>query len=173
MTCRSCGVLCVPVPDANFCHACGYRVTINMVEGTRNDIDDIITDYFYRGYQYGPIVGLLKKHHGVQMSVRTLKRKLREFGLKRKGANYDEETVRQCIEREMQEAGTLAGYRYIWHALRLRHRLIVPRRLVAIMKEIDPDGVRERKARRLKRRTYVSLGPNFVWHIDGTYFRNY
>ena len=72
----------------------------------------------------------------------------------------------------MQEAGSLAGYRYIWHALRLRHHLNVPRRIVStIMKEIEPDqpdGVKARRARQLTRRNYVSLGPNFTWHIDGT-----
>ena len=35
------------------------------------------------------------------------------------------------------------------------------------MKEIDPDGVRERRARRLTRRNFISFGPNFTWHIDG------
>jgi len=30
------------------------------------------------------------------------------------------------------------------------------------MKEIDP-----KRSRRLRRRAYVSYGPNFCWHIDG------
>ncbi|KAK3754800.1 hypothetical protein QZH41_020103 [Actinostola sp. cb2023] len=34
------------------------------------------------------------------------------------------------------------------------------------MKEIDPNGVEERAKRRLRRRNYVSSGPNFCWHID-------
>ena len=127
-----------------------------------NNIDEvIITDYFYRGFQYSAIIGLLEKHQRqrVGIHVRTLKRKLKELGLKRREANYNEQTVRQCIEQEMQEAGCLVGYRYIWHALRLRHHLNVPRRIVStIMTEIDPDGVRERRARRLTRRNYVFLG---------------
>ena len=41
----------------------------------------------------------------------------------------------------------------------LRHHVHVPRNLVAkIMKEIDPDGVEERRSRRLKRRTFSSKG---------------
>lgn len=32
---------------------------------------------------------------------------------------------------------------------------------------IDPEGVERRKMRRLKRRRYVTPGPNFLWHIDG------
>ena len=37
----------------------------------------------------------------------------------------------------------------------------------SIMREVDPQGVAHRKSRCLKRRTYVSHGPNFCWHIDG------
>ena len=32
---------------------------------------------------------------------------------------------------------------------------------------IDPEGVERRRRRRLKRRKYVTPGPNFLWHIDG------
>jgi hypothetical protein len=66
MFCSPCGVVCEP--DSFFCHACGC--TVNVTEGSRNDIDDIITYYFYRGYQYSAIVGLLKKHQGAQILER-------------------------------------------------------------------------------------------------------
>ena len=105
------------------------------------------------------------------MHLRTLKRKLKDLGLKRRGEQFQEEVVRQAIEKDMREAGSLAGYRSIWHALRSRHGLIVPRHVVSTyMKDIDPVGVRERRSRRLRRRAYVSYGPNFVWHIDGNYY---
>ena len=32
---------------------------------------------------------------------------------------------------------------------------------------IDPEGVERHKRRRLKRRRYVTPGPNFLWHVDG------
>ena len=32
---------------------------------------------------------------------------------------------------------------------------------------IDPEGVECRKPRRLRRRRYGTLGPNFLWHVDG------
>ena len=35
------------------------------------------------------------------------------------------------------------------------------------MKILDADGVELRSSRHLGRRTYVSLGPNYLWHIDG------
>ena len=65
------------------------------------------------------------------MPVRTLKGKLEG----------------DLIKLEMQGAGTLAGYRYIWHSLHLKHHVNVLRSLVAsILKEIDPEGkLRRRK----------------------------
>lgn len=38
------------------------------------------------------------------------------------------------------------------------------RQLLCIM---DPEGVQARRSRRLRRRAYISLGPNYVVHIDG------
>ena len=47
----------------------------------------------------------------------------------------------------------------MWHALRLRHQINIPRQVVAtIMKEIDPGGVRERRARRLTSQKFISFG---------------
>ena len=43
----------------------------------------------------------------------------------------------------------------------------VPRSQVAsIMKDIDLEGVQQRRSRQLRRRAYVSYGPNFCWHVD-------
>ena len=165
MFCSSCGENCAP--EAKFCHKCGGRLQQDVVEGVCG-VDELIKEYFHRGYAYQAIVDLLEKQDGVRMHVRTLKRKLRGLGLKRKGADHDEDIVRDLIKQEMEGAGSLAGYRYIWHALRLRHHVNVPRsRVACIMKEIDPEGVQERRSRRLRRRAYVSYGPNFCWHIDG------
>ena len=35
------------------------------------------------------------------------------------------------------------------------------------LKTLDPQGVEVRSRRRLRRRVYVSKGPNYQWHIDG------
>ena len=32
---------------------------------------------------------------------------------------------------------------------------------------LDPEGVTLRSGRKLRRRTYRSEGPSFIWHIDG------
>ena len=84
--------------------------------------------------------------------------------------HVDEEATEQLIRREIHGPGRLAGYRNIWHALRLRHGVHVSQKMVArMMKEIDPEGVELRKSRRLTRRRYTSLGPSFCWHLDGKY----
>ena len=36
-----------------------------------------------------------------------------------------------------------------------------------MLKELDPDGTKLRKAHRLKRRSYVNRGHNDSWHMDG------
>lgn len=155
-----------------FCIFCGVEGVINGICdecSSEKNVEDLITHYFHYGYPYDAIVGLLKKR-GVDMCVRTLKRRLMSLGLRRKGNAMviDNETIRTAIIREMEGAGKLSGYRSIWHALRIRHHLHVPRSLVAeMMKEIDPIGVEERRARRLKRRTFNSRGANATWHMDG------
>ena len=106
------------------------------------------------------------------MTVRTLKRRLNDYQLSRRkeNQNFNEEHVRNVINQEMQGAGSLAGYRKMWHILRLKHHLHVPRKLVArVLRELDPEASNLRRQKRLKKRQYISQGPNQCWHIDGVY----
>ena len=151
MFCSSCGTECVSA--AQFCHQCGHQIiTVNASKEGPSSVDTVklLEEYFHRGYPYQAIVDLLEKLHGVRMHVRTLNRRLKAL-------------LCDLIKQEMQGAGSLAGFRYVWHSLRLRYQSVAP----SYMREIDPEGVKERRARRLKRRTYTSEGPNFCWHIDG------
>ena len=36
-----------------------------------------------------------------------------------------------------------------------------------VLKVFDPEGVEHRSRHRLRRRVYLSKGPNYLWHIDG------
>ena len=59
------------------------------------------------------------------------------------------------------------GYRSVWHHLQMKSTR-VPRKIVAnLLKELDPQGVQERRAHRLRRRVYQNPGPNGAWHCDG------
>ncbi|PIK48035.1 hypothetical protein BSL78_15097 [Apostichopus japonicus] len=71
------------------------------------------------------------------------------------------------LERELAGSGQLHGYRWMHHRCQ-QHGLNVNRETIRILLSIlDPDGVDQRRRRRLVRRRYVTRGPNFVWHIDG------
>ena len=134
---------------------------LKMADEDKSDERELIEFYFNRGYQYKHIVLMLDKQHGKKMNLRTLQRRLKDYGLSRR-ESFDEDLVRSLITREIESGpGSLHGYRSMWHVLRLRYQLNVPRRIVeTLMKEIDPNGVRRRKQRCLKRRTYLSAGPN-------------
>ena len=52
--------------------------------------------------------------------------------------------------------------------LRRKYNLRVRRdTIMQCLRVIDPEGVERHKRRRLKRRRYVTPGPNFLWHVDG------
>ena len=77
------------------------------------DTVKLLEEYFHRGYPYQAIVDLLEKLHGVRMHVRTLNRRLKAL-------------LRDSIKQEMQGAGSLAGFRSVWHSLRLRYQIVAP-----------------------------------------------
>ena len=120
MFCSPCGTECVSA--AQFCHQCGHQIiTVNTLKEGPSSVNTVklLKEYFHRGYLYQAIVDLLEKLHGVRMHVRTLKRRLKTVGLRRIGTDYDEDLLRDLIKQEMRGAGSLAGYRYVWHSLRL------------------------------------------------------
>ena len=132
------------------------------------DERSLIRNYFHLGYENEVILQFLVDYHGIKMSLSTLKRRLRDCGLKRRGNEVDADQLRDIIRNEISGSGQALGYRAVWHSLRLVHGIHVPRHLVAtILREIDPVGVQQRRRRRLSRRKYVSYGPNFCWHVDG------
>lgn len=64
--------------------------------------------------------------------------------------------------------GRLCGYRSMYRLLRQKHNLNVTQDMVRnILRQIDPVSVTNRQRHTLRRRTYVSNGPNDTWHIDG------
>ena len=135
----------------------------------QDDVKDIVSHYFNNGHENDVILQFLKEYHEIDISLSTLKRRLKDYGLKRY-KNTDEERLR-AINNELKGSGGSLGYRAMWHSLRLEYKLHVPCWLVAkVMKELDPEGVEQRRRKRLSRRKYVSYGPNFCWHVDGELF---
>ena len=84
---------------------------------------DLIEYYFNRGLTYRQITLMLGKYHHLDMKERTLKRRLKDYGLRRRDAVGDElvERVKDLIMLEICTGpNTLSGYcgyfvRTMWH----------------------------------------------------------
>ena len=110
----------------------------------------------------------MRLHHNIEISIRTLKRRLQTYGLQRKICNITEDSSKQIISREIEGSAVVRGYRALWSSLKVRYRVNIKREVVMkLLRELDPNGSENRKAHRLRRRQYVSVGPNFCWHADG------
>lgn len=137
------------------------------------DEESLIRYYFDRGFSYEEICLLLAKRHHHEISYSTLLRRLSAYGLKRrdffKNPRRDGiiEEARRRITSLISGPSSCCGYRSLWHTLEIEG-LRVPRIVVQdIIKELDPEGSKLRKAHCLKRRKYHNPGPNFAWHQDG------
>ena len=78
-----------------------------------------IKHYFQLGYQHDVIIQFLSSYHGINISLSTLKRRLRDLGLRRRGVDVNIREVERLVRRQMDGSGELCGYRSVWHALRL------------------------------------------------------
>lgn len=60
------------------------------------------------------------------------------------------------------------GYRQLTRRIRWKYNLKVRRDTVMnAVRIIDPEGVEQRKRRRLKRIKYITPSPNYLWHVGG------
>ncbi|XDV29436.1 hypothetical protein PO909_032566 [Leuciscus waleckii] len=56
----------------------------------------------------------------------------------------------------------------MWLVLLQKHKLRVKRDdIMRLLQELNPQGTEQRTRRRFIRRTYHSMGPNYLWHVDG------
>ena len=132
------------------------------------DRDSLVEGYFRLGIDYVEILAFLIICHGIRLSMRQLKRILRERGLTRRIQQSPMNEIVDAIENELQGSGSLLGYRLMHQKLGLSYGLVVNRETVrVVMKALDPEGVERRSQHRLVRRKYHTKGPNFIWHIDG------
>ena len=165
-------VSCLVLLPFLFCCAVAVLDSYLALEGLEanvaNDRDSIIENYFNAGYKYWEILAFLLLYHGINISLRQLKRILNTKGLRRRKHPSDLQDVINVIEREIQGSGSCIGYRAMWQRLRTDHKLVVSQNTVRqALKLIDPDGVTRRRKHRLQRRRYKARGPNHLWHLDG------
>lgn len=149
---------------ALFCSHCGIRLNESILafqplQTNDNGEEAIIMHYFEAGFNYDTVVMFLEKFHNIFISVRTLKRRLKEYGVNRR-KNTPNRVVRNIIKQELEGGpSSLLGYRNWWHKLKKSYHLNISRdKVMQILKEIDPEATEERRARRLQRRSYNSRG---------------
>ena len=156
-----------------FCQTCGSkkagRSCYNARPSTTTNEKELVEYYFNQNFQYNAIVMFLQIYHGIVISIRTLKRRLQHYGSKRRASNISSDALHVIITMEVHNGPyAMKGYRGMWHHLRTSYGISVKRDTVMeMLREIDPEGTAVRRARRLHRRKYHSLGPNHCWHIDG------
>ena len=106
----------------------------------------------------------------LDISRSTLYRRLEEEGVSLNTAfsNISDGDLDRII-REIKATHPNDGERLIIGHL-TRQRLILPRtRVRASIHRVDHAGTLQRRSVTVRRRTYYSCGPNFVWHIDGNH----
>ena len=99
-----------------FCATCGRKFDRE---------EALIQHYFKFGYHYEAILVFLSKFHGIRISLRTLKYRLKSFGLTRKSIPFDEAAVRARIRDELDGPGCMSEYRSKWYTLRMEG-IVIP-----------------------------------------------
>ncbi|XP_077869517.1 uncharacterized protein LOC144361207 [Saccoglossus kowalevskii] len=103
-----------------------------------------------RGKTNETILLYMQKDFGISWSCSTLKRRLREWDIKRH-EQYSPNDVRQVIQRELQTARKLIGIKAMHQRLRQKHHILVKRDHVeAIMVEQNHSKMVERRGGRLQ-----------------------
>ena len=129
---------------------------------------EMIKSYFDLGLTGPEIVLFLVSVHGINISLRQVKRVLARLGCTRRQRQSDLNEVVDAVEEELRGSGSLLGYRAMHQRLLNQYGIITTREVVRhVLKVFDPEGVEHRLRHRLRRRIYRCKGPNYLWHIDG------
>ena len=133
----------------------------------QDEMDAAIKVYFSMGLTYKDIINVMAIEHGVVISLRHLKRMLRQMGLFRRKNYSNIGDVIDFVQSQIANSGQLHGYRWMYEKC-LAHNLHCKKEDIRVILGIlDSEGTAQRRKRRLLRRSYSSKGPDYVWHIDG------
>lgn len=131
-----------------------------------NKVKNLVLSYFRMGMHQSEIVVSLAAIDNIFVSERHLRRILKDMGLRRKGRYSDLLIVARFLEQEIERCGQLCGYRWM-HLRCIQNGFTVTQEMERhLLKILDPNGVKIRKRRRLRRRKYRNKGPNYLWHMD-------
>ena len=147
----------------NGCQAPSSYIPSELIN---QDRDEIIRQYFNLGFSYNEILAFLLIYHGICIGMRQLHRILRAMGLRRNNCANTNAVINR-IMYEIAGSGRDLGYRSMQARLRLSGINVDRESVRIILAALDPEGVASRRHRRLRRREYVTKGPNYLYHVDG------
>lgn len=131
------------------------------------DLKQKIARYFRMGMKYREIRDMLYSCDNIKISLSHLKRILGRYGLWRRKNYTSLDDVFDFINSELQCSGQMHGYRWMHRKCVLNGLNVTKETVRVVLRELDPVGTEMRKRRRLRRRDYISKGPNYCWHMDG------
>ena len=73
------------------------KIKVNICEMDRRELRLLIERYFDLGFVNQVIFDSLKNRHGITTSLSTLKRRLRDYGLKRRGLQIEDQELREIM----------------------------------------------------------------------------
>ncbi|KAJ7380132.1 hypothetical protein OS493_010843 [Desmophyllum pertusum] len=136
---------------------------IATIQDGNQSCEELLTHYFNLGFGHSEICAFLACAHGIYFSLRHIRRMLNSMGMYRRKHKCSAREVISAVSSELKGSASCIGYRQMHQRLRNDHHLVVDRETVRLaLKVMDPDGVQLRKNRRLKRRKYLSPGPNYL-----------
>ena len=105
--------------------------------------------------------------HELPISVWDFHRLLRKKGLFRRYNFTSINSVILAVRKILEGSGANFGYRAVRQKLRVEGVITSRETVRLIIKTLNPEGVKLRTDHRLKRRKFISPGPNYTWHIVG------
>ena len=96
--------------NANFCSGCGFRQRNYDLFESRDSEENLIREYFKYGCNYQTICLFLERFHGIEIILRTLKRRLAQSMLKKASTGMPDEKFCSIIEGEVKVLSSLKIY---------------------------------------------------------------
>ena len=130
--------------EYHFCSTCGHKTRSELTDSVPLQFQDsicekdIIRNYFQAGYHYEVIVMFLRLYHNINISKRTLERKLSYYGFRRREfSNVTINELKNVIESEIQGPASMRGYCGLWHSLKTNYGITVQKDIAMnILKEL-------------------------------------
>ena len=138
----------------------------SLVAWVNRETEAITKDYFLHDLSYKEILEFLEIFYAVTLFLRQLHQILRKQNLFRRYQKSNITEVIQAVLQNLSGSANSFGYRLMHQKLRVDGFIFYYDTVRILLKVLDADGVELRSSHSLARRTYISVGPNCLWHID-------